>query len=128
MRFHRVDRVAIQILKNASEVLNKEVKDADMGFVTFSRAEVSGDLKYAKIYFTVLGTEGEKQLSIIALERSRLFIQSRIGKLLGLKYTPQISFHLDKGLDNSFRVKELLKKIHDEIGERNSSSAKNSGS
>jgi ribosome-binding factor A len=118
MKFHRPDRVADQILRDASDILHKEVKDNKLGFLTFSRVEVSGDLRYAKIFYTILGSKKEMGETRNALKRSRAFIQSRIGQRLGLRHTPEISFVFDHGLEHSMRVNDLLKKIKDERDER----------
>jgi len=119
MKLYRPDRVAEQIMRDAAEILQREVKDLKLGFVTFSRVEVSKDLKYAKIFFTALGSPEEQAKSANALNRGRTFIQSRIGQRLNLRHIPEISFHIDKGIDNSLRVDELINKIHEELEERN---------
>ena len=118
MRFYRPDRVADQILRDASEILQREIKDRKLGFVTFSRVDVSKDLKYAKIYYTILGSEEEIRNSKNALKRSRPFIQSRIGQRLGLRHTPEIKFIFDKGIEHSLRINELIRKIQNERDEQ----------
>ena len=114
MKFHRPDRVADQILRDASDIILREVKDTKLGFVTFSRVEISKDLKFARIYYTALGTDKEKSDCRNALKRSRAFIQSRIGQRLGLRHTPEISFIFDKGLEHSLKINDLIKKIQRE--------------
>ncbi|MBD3233446.1 MAG: 30S ribosome-binding factor RbfA [candidate division Zixibacteria bacterium] len=123
MKYHRTERVADQILRDVAETVQHEVKDPKIGFVTFSRVEISDDLKFAKIFYTVLGSEEEQKNSRQALKRSRTFIQSRIGKKLGIRHTPEITFIFDKGLENSLRVNELLNIINEERQERESGSA-----
>ncbi|MCP4633382.1 MAG: 30S ribosome-binding factor RbfA [candidate division Zixibacteria bacterium] len=124
MKFHRPDRVADQILRDASEILQREAKDPKLGFVTFSRVEISKDLKYAKIYYTVLGSDKEIRDSKTALSRCRTFIQSKVGKRLGLRNTPELKFIFDSGLDHSFKIDNLLKKFHTEIEQREKDTGK----
>lgn len=122
MKFHRRDRVADQILRDASQILFREVKDSEIGFVTLSRVEVTKDLRFAKIYYTAMGSDEEQARSSRALYRCRAFMQSRIGKLLGIRHTPEISFEFDKGLDHSLRVNELINRIENERKKRESGS------
>jgi len=120
MKFHRPDRVADQILRDVAEIVQREVKDTKIGFITFSRVQISKDLKFAKIFYTVMGSEKEQKQSIRALHRAKSFIQSKVGQRLSLRNTPEISFVFDEGLENSLRVNDLLRKIHEELEERKS--------
>ncbi|MBD3168948.1 MAG: 30S ribosome-binding factor RbfA [candidate division Zixibacteria bacterium] len=118
MKNYRQDRVADQILRDASEIIHREIKDNRIGFITLSRVKISSDLKYATIYYTVLGSEEDVNKTKTALGSNRGLIQSKLGGRLGLRNTPEITFEMDKGIEHSLKVNEILKKIEDEKNQR----------
>lgn len=80
--------------------------------VTITDAEVSVDLRYAKIFFTVLGDEGARRDCLAGLRSAARFVRGEVGRNIRLKYTPEIHFEFDSGLDQAMRIEELLSQIH----------------
>ncbi len=125
----RARRLGERIKVLAAEALERAVKDPDLGFITFTDVRVSPDLTHARIYFTVLGSEEDKQLSIEALERNRGRLRGEIGRQLGVRVTPTIELLLDEIPASAGALAELLAeaKRRDEEVERLAKSAKPAG-
>lgn len=91
----RARRVADRIHKTVAQVLELRIKDPRLGFVTITDVRVTGDLQQATVFYTVYGTEGERRRSASALKSATGLIRSEVGKALGIRLTPTISFQLD---------------------------------
>lgn len=108
----RAERVGDLIKKEISQIIQYELKDPGIGFVTITAVELSSDLKHAKIFYSVLGDENAKKESSSALKRACGFIQHEIGRRLRLKYTPEIYFLFDPSVEYGAYIETLIKKIH----------------
>ena len=91
----RARRVADRIHKTVAQVLERRIKDPRLGFVTITDVRVTGDLQQATVFYTVYGPEGERRRSASALKSATGLIRSEVGKALGIRLTPTISFQLD---------------------------------
>jgi ribosome-binding factor A len=112
--FKRQDRLRQQIKTEVADILQRTIKNPRIGFVTVTDVELSKDLKYAKIFYSTLGTAVEKADSARALERTKLVIQAELGKRIRIRQTPVISFHVDKSLDYGDKIDSLLEQIKEE--------------
>lgn len=112
MQYQRRDRVGDLIKREIAQIIQRELKDPGIGFVTITDVEVSADLKQAKVFYSVLGDEDAKRKSELALKRASGFIQNEIGGRLRLKYTPEVLFRFDKSIEYGARIEELIRKIH----------------
>ena len=92
----------------------RELKDPRIGFVTVTQVELTGDLREAKIYVSIMGSEQQIKDCWQGLQSALGFIRREIGRRIRLRYTPEISFALDKSLDYSAHIQELLLKIKTE--------------
>jgi ribosome-binding factor A len=113
----RVNRVGEQMKKEISDIIQNELKDPRVGFVTITEVDVTGDLQIAKVFVSVLGSEEQKQESLKALRKAAGFVRSEVGKRIRLRLTPEIVFQLDTSLDYSTRIQEVLRDIRTEEGE-----------
>ena len=91
----RARQLAKRIQEIAAEAVEFRVKDPDLGFVTITDARLTNDFREATVFYTVMGTEEEREKSGAALEKARGPIRSEVGKRLGLKHTPSIKFVVD---------------------------------
>jgi ribosome-binding factor A len=114
----RQDKVAEAIRQEASVIIHDKLKDPRLGFVTISRAEVTPDLRYAKIFFSVLGSEDARKKSEEALNSALGFIRKLVAERLNLKFAPEIAFYEDRSSEYSVRIEEVLNEIK-EIDEQN---------
>lgn len=110
----RVERMKALIRQEIASLLQKELKDPRIGFVTLTRVEVSADARYANLFFSVLGSEEQIQQSMQGLERAKGFIQHRIAQVVQGRHSPQIHIQYDPSLAYSERIQTLLKKIEEE--------------
>lgn len=111
MQYKRKDRVGDQIRKEVSQIIQRELKDPGIGFVTITDVELSDDLRNAKIFFSVLGDEQKRLDSSQALERAVSFVQHEIGRKMRLKHTPKIRFIYDHSLEKGARIEKALKEL-----------------
>ena len=104
----RPERVAEAVHEAVARVLRAEVSDPRLLAVTVTRCEISHDLGYAKILYTVLGDEEARENAARAFERATPFLRSRVGQEVALRTVPEISFRYDIGTENVMRIDELL--------------------
>ncbi len=110
----RASRVAEEIKKEVSVIIPQNIKDPRVGFVTVTAVEVTNDLHYAKIYVSVLGGSEDEEQSLAALNNAKGLVRSEIGKRIRLRVAPEITFVVDKSLENAKRIGELLAKVKEE--------------
>ena len=80
MAQRRTARVADLVKQEVSQIIQHEMKDPRIGFVTVTSVEVSIDLRHARIYFSVLGSEADQKASLAGLERARGYIRTQLGR------------------------------------------------
>lgn len=113
MTSHRANRVAEEIKREVTQMLRDEIKDPRVGFVTVTGVEVTPDIRYAKVFISVLGDEEKKSQSLEALEKAKGFVRSELGKRMRLRYTPEISFKFDTSIEYGAKIMKLLQGVKD---------------
>jgi len=88
--------------------LVREIKDPRLGMVTITDARITGDLREATVYYTVLGDPTEQAATAAALESAKGMLRTRVGHALGLRHSPSLAFVLDNVLDQAKEIDELL--------------------
>jgi ribosome-binding factor A len=104
----RSERLAGEIRDEVARIVASELKDPRLGFVTVTRVELTPDLRYARVYVGALGEEGEGGASLVALKKASGFVRSLLGRRLRVRFTPEIDFRYDRGLEATDRVARLL--------------------
>ena len=104
-RMRRVDEAMRQVLGDA---LAQELKDPRIGFVTVTDVKTSPDLRHARVYVSVLGSETEQEATLAGLQSAHGFLQGRVVSELRLKRTPELHFELDHTAERAARVEALL--------------------
>ncbi|SMB95564.1 ribosome-binding factor A [Thermanaeromonas toyohensis ToBE] len=112
----RVERVAEQMKKEIAELLQDEIKDPRIGFVTVTDVELSSDMQHAKVYVSVYGDEEQKKQTLEALARATGFIRREIGRRIKLRLVPEIVFKYDESIERGDRIARLLSRIKAEEG------------
>lgn len=107
----RYEKVAETLKKEISNIIHDELKDPRLGFITITRVELSQDLRYAKIFFSVLGKDEEYQKSKAALDSALGFIRRLIAQRVKLQFVPEIVFREDRSGEYSIRIEEILQEI-----------------
>ena len=118
----RSTRVADAIRNELAILLLNKVRDPKIGNVTISRVEVSDDLKYARIYYTVLGEGKVIKEADAGLQRARGFMRSHLAKTLNMRYTPELQFRYDMTAEKVKEIEELFQEIAGEKDENESNS------
>jgi ribosome-binding factor A len=108
MRSDRMRRVDEAIRQVIGEVVASELKDPRVGFVTVTDVRTSADLRFARVYVSVLGTTEERDASLDGLQSADGYLQSRIAGELRLKRTPELSFHYDETTERAMRLGSIL--------------------
>lgn len=94
-----------------AEAIMNQVEDPRVGFVTVSEVRLNRDRTVAEVFYTVLGDEEERALSLAGLKRARGFLRQLIGDQTRMRQVPDLRFKYDESLDRSFRVEEILDDI-----------------
>lgn len=112
-RFSRSKRVADLLKREMATMLMGEIKDPRVqGLVTVMAVEVSEDLRYAKVFISVMGSEDERASVIAGINKAKGFVRKTIGSRLGLRRVPELQFQLDRSLENREKIEALLAEIH----------------
>ena len=110
----RVEKLQELIKQETSKMLLTDIKDSRIGFVTVKGVEMTGDLREAKIYVSIMGNDEQIKSSLEGLNSALGFIRREIGRRIKIRFTPEISFALDKSLDYSEHIQKLLLKVQAE--------------
>lgn len=111
---HRSEKLAEAIKKEISDIINNQIKDPRIGFTAVTSVEVSGDLRYAKAFISVLGGKEQEDKSLVALDNAKGFIRSELGKRIRVRYIPEVSFKIDSSIETGSRIMKLLNEINQE--------------
>ena len=108
----RNDRVAEAIREEVATFLSEDVKDPRIvGLVTVTGADVTPDLRQAKIYVSVLGTPEERETTMAGLASVATHLRSHVGRSLRLRLAPEISFRVDETVAHAARIESLLSQV-----------------
>jgi len=108
---HRAERVADVIRRELGQLLERDVKDPRVGFVTVTRVDMTRDLRTARVAVTILGDDAQKKKSLAGLAAAHGFLRRGLAQRLDLRHTPDIEFYLDQSLASEQRIEELLRQI-----------------
>ncbi len=106
-RMRRVDEAMREVL---SVAITSELKDPRVGFVTVTSVDTSPDLRQARVYVSVLGTDSERRRSLDGLRSAHGYLQRRVADELHIKHTPTLDFVYDDTADRAMRIDELLER------------------
>jgi ribosome-binding factor A len=104
-RMRRVDQAMKAVL---SDAIATDLKDPRIGFITVTGVKTSPDLRHARVYVSVLGSEPERESSLDGLRSAHGFLQRRLAAELSLKHTPSLTFEYDGSVDHGMRITGLL--------------------
>jgi ribosome-binding factor A len=104
----RVRRHAERVRELVASVVRTQIKDPRLGMITITDARITADLRDATVYYTVLGDAAEQAATGAALESAKGLMRSTVGKALGLRHSPTLTFVLDNVQDHAKHIDELL--------------------
>jgi ribosome-binding factor A len=103
-------RVNAAVREVLSETVG-ELKDPRIGFVTVTGVETSADLRTARVYVSVLGSEKKRENTLAGLEAAHGVLQARIARELRMKRTPQLTFEYDDSVERGVRISQLIDEL-----------------
>ena len=117
--FKRSVRVSREIQRVVTGYLQRELDRDEFRFITITDAKISDDLKYAQIFYSVYGSEQEKEKITGLLKGQTPAIRKHIGSKVRLRFTPEIMFKYDHSVEYAAKIEDLINQIHKEAGDRN---------
>lgn len=108
MSSRRVLKAAEAIREVVGMAILADLRDPRIEHVTVTRVEVSADMRNARVFVSVMGTESKQNLAIKGLESSAGFLQSKIANRIDTRYTPRLQFKLDDGVKKSIAIAQML--------------------
>ena len=108
---NRLGRVNEELRKEISNIINYELKNPEVtGMISVTKVKVTPDLKYAKVYVSILNSKNLKE-TMEGLKKSTGFIRSELARKINLRNTPEILFELDDSLEYGAKIDSILKEI-----------------
>ncbi|MEG0875098.1 MAG: 30S ribosome-binding factor RbfA [Clostridiales bacterium] len=104
----RNNRINGELQREISDILQNEIKDPGLGFVSIVHCEVSGDLRVAKVYYSVLGDEETVESSQEVMKKSAGFIRHEIATRLSIRYAPELVFVYDDSIQHGIKISQIL--------------------
>ncbi len=114
MKHKRCDKVAETIHETISAILSRGLNDPRIGFVTIVAVEVTVDLHLAKVFFTVIGDDAAKKNTEAGLNSAKGFLRRELGRVLAMRYIPDIMFVYDHSQEYGSKIDSILKEIGQE--------------
>ncbi|HEY3174639.1 MAG TPA: 30S ribosome-binding factor RbfA [Candidatus Polarisedimenticolia bacterium] len=106
----RHEKVSDLVRDEVARLVQTELHDTRLGFVTVTGVSMSGDLKHAKVFVSMLHEGPAREDSLAALKAARGFIRRRLGQTLRLRYTPEIAFAMDTSIEYGSHIEALIEK------------------
>lgn len=123
----RVSRVEQEVQKTVAQFLISGFRFPLPGLVTISRVMMAGDLRTAKIYISVLGSEPERELALETLQARAFEVQNYIGKELRMRFCPKLTFFMDHTTEHVLKIDRILHELEQAKNESKKSSENSEG-
>ena len=108
----KIERLNNEFQEVISEILKREVKNPNLNFVTITGCDITNDLSFCKVYFTVLDKDKDETLN--ELKKSASFIRGEISKRIEIRHTPELIFVFDKSIEYGNKIEKIIKQINEE--------------
>ena len=117
---HRQEKLGELIAAELSDLLRTRVKDPRVGFASITHVEVSGDLRHAKVFVSIMGSQEDRAASMKGLRNAAGFLRHELATRLVLRYMPEIVFKLDTSIEEGARILALINQVEQEERSPNS--------
>ena len=114
MGTQRPERVQEALRQELSRIVQNDIKDPRLGFLTITKVELTKDLRYAKVYFSVLGESKDKHLALKGLNSAKGYIKGLLSDRIKLRFMPEIAFKIDESLEHTKEIYDILDKLKKE--------------
>ncbi len=107
----KIERWNHAFVKEISEILNTEIKDESIKFVTITGCDITNDLSFAKVYFTVLDEEKKEDIQK-ALNKASSYIRGELSQRIEIRHTPELKFIYDHSIEYGNKIEEIIDDLH----------------
>src|SRR3984957_17469496 len=114
----RQEKIQEQLVHEISEMIQRELKDPRLGFITVTGSEISRDLRHAKVFISVMGDDEAKKQSLKALKSASGMLRGEFARRAHLRVAPDLEFALDEGIARGQRIFELLHSVEADLKPR----------
>jgi ribosome-binding factor A len=114
MGSQRPGRVQEALRQEISKIVHSEMKDPRIGFITITKVDLTKDLRYARIYFSILGEDKDKKLALRGLNNAKGYIKGLLADRIKLRFMPEIAFAIDESLGHAKHIYDILDQIKKE--------------
>lgn len=108
----KIERIADNIQKELSYILQLEVRDEDIKFVTITDVHVTNDLSFAKVYITVLDDK-KKEVTLKALKDAAGFLRKELAGRIDVRHVPELQFVYDESIDYGKKIETIIETLHE---------------
>lgn len=119
MTEHRVERLRELIKSELGLILQRDIKDPRIGFVSVTDVEVSNDYSHVKIFVSIMGDNETKRLAMEGLESAKGFIRTELGRRIRMRHTPEVHLIADNSIEYGSKIFQLLEEVKKEQGGEN---------
>ena len=109
----RIKRLNHDFMEEISMILMEEVRDEDLKFVTITGCDITNDLSYAKVYFTVLDKD-KKEKVLEDINNAASFIRGKLSERIEIRHTPELKFIYDDSIEYGEKIEKIIDKLHKE--------------
>ena len=109
----RIKRLNHAFMEGISMILMEEVRDEDLKFVTITGCDITNDLSYAKVYFTVLDKD-KKEKVLEDINNASSFIRGKLSERIEIRHTPELKFIYDDSIEYGEKIEKIIDKLHKE--------------
>jgi ribosome-binding factor A len=110
----RPQRLGLQIQQEISLMISRNIKDPRIGLVTITGVDMSPDLRHARVYVSVMGTEQQKEEGLQALNHAAGWIRHELGQRIRMRHLPEVVFRADTSLEYGEHIDSLLNKLKED--------------
>lgn len=112
MSSNRIMRISEEVKKEVSEIIQNGLKDPRIsGMISVTKVSVTNDLRYAKVYVSVLGNDEDRKHVIEGLKNAAGYIRKEVGQRINMRYTPEMLFEIDDSIEYGIKISNILKNI-----------------
>jgi ribosome-binding factor A len=110
---HRQEKLGELIAAEISELIRTRLKDPRVGFASITHVEVSGDLRHAKVFVSVMGSAEEQAETMKGLKHANSFLRHELASRLVLRFMPELTFKLDTSIAEGARILDLIQQVEE---------------
>ena len=107
----RQDQLGVVIGQELIDLIRTRMKDPRVGFASVTDVELTADLRHAKVFVSVMGSEEEQKQSLNSLNRATGFLRHELAQRLTIRHTPELSFKLDQSIARGVHLVDLMNKV-----------------